>query len=262
MSSNDEVYRKVLSGVQSGHEEPTAITETDQGDESMSGLPQAKHDAEKSKVASVTLDNLFRNPEAHPIVLDLVLLRKYGASWLDLEIETLVAKIQEDFKTPTVADVNIEKLQACKALHLVDDFWLRWEVFLPCVAALNGGLADFDNMQAPTVAECLLAVDIANRIRDDVPWSTEIKTYLGVVHQYSSELCPQSPMEFVTVDTEGLAVDCADVHRRWPEVRAGGKSPMGASAEDVQLRKMLGSWVYLEAMRMRLQSQLKVLSYV
>lgn len=253
MSSDAALYDGVLARARRD-EDPTIVVETAQGDESATGLPVAR--ADTYKVAAATPDNFLRNPETHPVVLDLVLLRKYGVDWMGWELETLVAKLQEDFHTPTVADVNIEKIQACKVLHLVDDFWSRWEVFLPCVAAFNGHLADFDSMQVPTTAECMVAVDIANRIRDDVKWSGEIKTYLAVVLRHDGELVPQPPLDFVAVDTSDLHVDGAEVSRRWPDVRAKGQPPHGASIEDEQLRKMLGSWVYLEAMRTRLQSQL------
>lgn len=233
------------------------MVETVQSDErTTTQVPQ------QVKAAAVTRDTLWRSPDAHPIVLDLVMLRKYDLAWLGYEIETIARLIREDFGTVSVADVNLEKLQACKTLHLVDDFWSRWEVFLPCAMAFNSQLADFHSMQAPTVAECLVAVDIANRLRDDCSWSDEIKGYLGVVHKFDSELCPQEPLTFVQVPTEDLLVDVAEVKRRWPLVRAAGQVPKGSTAEDVQLRKMLGSWVYLEAMRSRLQVQLAVLNDV
>lgn len=261
MSSSEGVYERVLINAQRVHpprEEPTVVVETTQGDEE--AIPSMQ--SEKVKTAAFTLATCFRSPDAHPILLDLVLLNKYGTAWLGWEIETITLRIQEDFRTPSVADVNVEKIQACKTLHLVDDFWMRWEVFLPCCAAFNGSLADFHVMQIPEVAECMVAVDIANRIRDDVQWSGEIKTYLGVVHRHASELCPLPPLDFVSVDTEGLPVDCAEVQRRWPLVRAAGKAPAGATIEDEQLKRMLGSWSYLEFIRSRLQSQLMVLKDV
>lgn len=262
MSSSADIYERVLINaqrVQPPREEPTVVVETTQGDEEAMPLTPP---VERVKTAAFTLATCFRSPDAHPILLDLVLLNKYGTAWLEWEIETLVLHLQQDFRTQSVADVNIEKIQACKALHLVDDFWLRWEVFLPCCSAFNSTLADFHVMQIPAVAECMVAVDIANRIRDDVQWSGEIKTYLGVVHRHTSEFCPLPPLDFVSVDTEGLPVDCAEVQRRWPSVRAAGKAPTGATIEDEQLRRMLGSWSYLELIRSRLQSQLVVLKDV
>ena len=93
-------------------------------------------------------------------------------------------------------------------------------------------------------------------------WSPEVKVFLGVVHRYQSFLCPQAPLDFVDVDTEGLLGDCAKIRERWPLVRASGQPPSGATIEDEQLRRMLGAREYLEASRGRLNAQLQVLQYV
>lgn len=263
--STEGIYEQVLSSAQRlphdlVEEEPTAVVETTQGDEEEN--PTVHGTVESiTKTSNVSVANVFRNPDAHPLVLDLMLLQKYGSDWLGWELETIVQRVQEDFRTPSIADINVEKLQACKALHLVDDFWLKWEVFLHCCAPFNGAFADFQRMQVPSVAECMVAVDIANRIRDDVAWSDELKTFLAAVHRHDGILCPQPPLEFVKVDVEGLPIDCAEVTRRWPEVRASGRAPEGDSVEDEQLRRLLGSWGYLESARRRLRSQLEILKH-
>lgn len=264
--STEGVYEQVLENARRlphhlDEDEPTAVVETTQGDEGENATVQVAFDS-ITKLSNVSVANVFRNPDAHPVVLDLMLLRKFNIDWLGWELETVVHRIQEEFKTPTVADINIEKLQACKALHLVDDFWLKWEVFLHCCAPFNGAFADFQRMQVPHVAECMVAVDIANRIRDDVQWSVEVKNYLAVVHRHDGILCPQPPLEFVHVDVEGLPIDCEEVTARWPEVRASGRAPTGDSVEDEQLRRLLGSWAYLESVRLRLRQQLEILKHV
>ncbi len=237
-------------------EEPTVVVETTQGDEKENpALPEAPA---PKQVAGAAIGGLLRNPDAHPVALDLVLIKKYGADWLRWEYETLITRITQDFQATTVADVNVEKIQACKALHLVDDFWHKWEVFNACVAALNGSFADFQRLQAHTVPECMLAVDIANRIRTDVRWSPEVTAFIAAVHQHDGILCPQPPLDFVHVPTAELHGDYASVRARWPEVRAGGKVPSGDSIEDEQLRRMLASYRYLEAARRRLEIQLSI----
>jgi hypothetical protein len=259
--STEGIYEQVLESVQKlphnlVEEEPTTVIETTQGDEEEN--PTAKV-IDIAKSATVSAANVFRSTDAHPLVLDLLLLQKYNSDWLGWELETIVQRVQEDFKTPSIADVNLEKLQACKALHLVDDFWLKWEVFLHCCAPFNGAFADFQRMQVPTVAECMVAVDIANRIREDVQWSNEVKAFLDAVHRHDGILCPQAPLDFVHVDVEGLPVDCKEVRERWPEVRATGRAPSGDSVEDEQLRRLLGSWAYLESSRRRLRTQIELL---
>jgi hypothetical protein len=226
-------------------------------------LKQAPEDAPESERGTrLSSSSLFRMPEAHPLVLDLVLLKKYGPEWLGWELETLELRIREDFRSPSVSDLNIEKLQACKTLHLVDTFWLQWEVFLACTVALSGSFFDHEVMQIPSVAECAIAVDIARRIREDVPWSEEVKRYLGVVHRHDDILCTQPPLEFVEIDTEGLPLDCAKVKELWPEARWSGEPPRADSIEAEQVRRMLEVYEALEQSRTRFRQQMFVIHRV
>lgn len=260
MMSLDGIFEEQLAKARRPfllEEEPTVVIETTQGDEQENpALPE-----QVEKHAS-SIGNLFRNPQAHPLILDLALLKKYNADWLRWEYETLLHRIPQDFGTPTVADVNLEKLQACKTLHLVDDFWAKWEVFNACVAALNGSFADFQRLQVHSVAECMLAVDTANRIRADVAWSPEVSAFLATVHLHDGVLVPTPPLDFVKVDTSGLPGDYSEVANRWPAVRATGNVPKGDSIEDEQLRRMLVCWRYLAASRSRFQEQLALLKNV
>ncbi len=264
--SAEGIFEQILESAQRlphrlVEEEPTVVVETTQGDEDET--PAVRGTVESiTKTSNVSVANVFRSPDAHPLVLDLMLLKKYEAEWMSWELETLVHRVQEDFKTPSIADINIEKIQACKTLHLVDDFWLKWEVFLHCCGPFNGSFADFQRMQVPNVAECMVAVDIANRIRDDMQWSNEVKGFLAAVHLHDGILCPQPPLDFVHVDVEGLPVDCEEVRSRWPLVRSSGQAPSGSSVEDEQLRRLLGSWAYLELVRKRLSQQLEILQHV
>ncbi len=204
---------------------------------------------------SVTPKNLWRHPDAHPIVLDLLLVRKYGHEWLDWEPETLQLVVPQDFNTPTFSELNLSKIQACKALHLVDTFWQQWEVFIACAMPFNNEFPDFRIMQVPTVAQCLVAVDIANRIRDDAAWSNEMKEYLATVYHHDGIFLPLPPVDFVVlaapeeIDTKALAV-------RWNEVRSTGKAPTGETPMDEQLRRLLTAHGFLEESRTRLQHQL------
>lgn len=240
-----------------GKDEPTVVVETVEHE------ARDTQSAPKEKVSSITVVNLFRNPDAHPLVLDLALLRKYGPEWLGWELETLQQRIQKDFNTPTVSDLNLEKVQACKTLHLVDTYWLQWEVFSPCTKALNGVFADFRTLVPPTVGECMIAVDIANRIRQDVPWSEEVETYIGIVHRHDDILLTQPPLDFARIDMPfEVSVDLKKVAVSWPEVRRSGKAPGGSTMEDEQLRRMLSVREALESSRTELHNQLPVVRYV
>lgn len=211
-------------------------------------------------ISAVNASNILRHPDAHPIALDLMLLRHYGPEWMGFDPETLDVRLPEDFKT-SVSDANLSKINAVKTLHLVDTFWQRWEVFLWCTMSFNGLMPDFVSMQIPTVAQCLVAIDIANRIRDDMDWSEEIKAYLGVVYKHDGIFLPIPPTEFITLDTVGYPIDVEEIRRLWPEVRASKHPPTGENTTAEQLRRLLIVNAYLEESRAHLQQQLPLVSH-
>ena len=212
--------------------------------------------------SAVTLSNLFRHPDAHPVVLDLCLIRKYGADWYGWEPETLELKIPQDFKVKEVSDLVFSKIQAVRALHMVDNYWRHWEVFCWCTMPLNGMFPDFEVMQVPTVAECMVSVDIANQIRSDVKWDAEIVAYLESVHRHDGIFVSQPPLDFVHIDTDGLVVDAKEIRMLWPVVLQSNKMPTGETVTAEQLRRMLSAQRYLEANRSLLRSQLPLVQHV
>jgi hypothetical protein len=124
---------------------------------------------------------------------------------------------------------------------------------------LNGIFPDFQVMQVPTVAQCMVSVDIANRVRSDVGWSDELKDYLAVVHRHDGVLFPQPPLALVHVDTSLLPVEAQHVIQHWPAVRASKQPPKEMTSEAEQLRRMLALNEYLEQHRAQLREQLQVL---
>jgi len=227
------------------------------------GTPEtAAPTASSAASSAVTLSNLFRHPDAHPVVLDLCLLRKYGPDWYAWEPETLELRIPQDFHVVDVSDLTLSKIQACKTIHLVDTYWQQWEIFLWCTMSLNGIFPDFDTMQVPTVAQCAVSVEIANQLRDDVEWSSEVKTYLSMVHRHDGIFVPQAPLDFVHVDSEGFQVDPKEIKLLWPAVRASQHAPTADTVTAEQLRRMLTVHKAVEANRHQLRTQLPLVQHV
>jgi hypothetical protein len=199
--------------------------------------------------------NLFQHPDAHPVVLDMALLREYGPEWFLWEPETLAWRIPKDFKTPSVSDLSMAKIQAMKTLHVSGDPWEEWHIFLWCCMPLAGQFPDFEVMQVPTAAQTAVAVATFNRVRDDVKWSDEVKEYLAQLWKNDGVLLPIAPVDFITIDTEGLPLDMESVRRRWPEVRKTRSAPTGQTPEDEQLRRLLDIELALAEDRERIEQQ-------
>lgn len=237
----------------------TEKIETTEGDGAVSEAVPAP----VGKPSPVTSRNLFQHPDAHPIMLDLVLLRKYGPEWMEWEPETLAWRIPQDFRTQDISEMNMHKVQAIKTLHFVDTFWNSWEVFVWCCMALNGIPPDFHIMQVPTVAQSMVAVDLANRVRQDVKFSDEMNDYLEQVHMFDGIMCPIEPLEWVTMDdVEEYPVNCEEIREKWPEVRKSKKPPTAQTVTDEQLRRMLVVREYLEDNRAALRAQLPLVVHV
>lgn len=215
---------------------------------------------EGEKLAKVTRINLFQQPEAHPVALDLALLRKYGPEWMYWEPETLVWRIPQDFKTSGVSDLNLDKIQACKALHFNDNYWRQWEVFNWCTSPFCNMYPNFEVMQVPSTAQMMVSVSIAETIRTDVDWSEEVRGFMIAACRYDGIFYPPPPLEFLSVGTQHGAVNEDEIRKRWPTLVSSGKEPTGDTVEDEQLRRMLEAHTFLETSRNRLQEQLPLVT--
>jgi hypothetical protein len=234
-----------------------AVLETTQRDTRDEGVAVAG----PTKLYSPTTRNIFQHPDAHPFILDLLLLRKYGPDWLTWEPETIEMRLRADYGQ-TLSDINLHKLQAVKTLHFVDTFWNQWEVFTWCTMALNGVPPDFLVLQVSTVSQCMIAVDIANRIRQDVPWSPEVKSFISTVFIHDGVMYPIEPLDFVDVPWQDYPVDVDAIKAKWPEVRASDKAPSDDSVTSEQLRRLLDIRGHLEESRALLRAQLKLVQHV
>lgn len=248
----EQRFDKALKGVglDSVHreEDPTEIIETVEQDPDTS--------KKTAEVRSPTPINLFQHPDAHPLALDLALLRRYGPEWLLWEPETLEIQVPRDFRTNSLSSINLEKLMAVKTLHVADGFWSNWEVFSACVNPLNGMFADFTFTQAPHYGEILVAYDIAQRIRADIQLSDEVTGYIKVAMQFDGVLCPIDPLSAIQPDVSAYPIDVSVIEGAWDAVRQIERAPQGNTVEDEQLRRMLDAHRYLVANRQRLAEQL------
>lgn len=250
----EERFRRTLKRVVKGKEE---ILDSDPSADV--DIPATiGYEGEQAKTAKVTLVNLFQQPEAHPVVLDLALLRKYGAEWLVWEPETLAWRIPQDFHTTGVSDLSMDKIEAMKTLHYNDNYWTQWEVFNWCTAPFNNMYANFEVMQAPSTAQVMVSVATAADVRGDVQWSDEVKEFMVNSCRYDGIFCPPPPLEFLEVGTVNGLVDCEEVNKRWPDVKVSKKYPTKDSIVDEQLRRMLDAYLFLDENRKRLQTQLSL----
>lgn len=187
------------------------------------GDPVEKPTSENISARPLTLRNVFQHPDAHPAVLDLILLARAGFDALTWSSETVEIWIHREFKQ-VPSHLALSKLNACRTLHLVDSFWERWEVFLPCVMAFNDSLPDFDNIVTPTVGQIANAVLIAKSLRDDMEFNLEVRTFIEQVCLFDGVLSPPDPLQWVTLDLQEYGLDSKQL-RNVVEGKESAKDP-------------------------------------
>lgn len=254
-------FEKRFTAAVKGLEKKAAIAE-DPGNTPLAlSETTEEHEGKKEKPARPIVINLFQHPDSHPVVLDLLLLRKYGPDWLSWESEFIREKIPVDFPTKDLSDLNMEKIQAVRVLHLNDTFWQRWENFNPIVQVFNNQFPDFQKLQVPATAMIAVAIDTAKRIREDVKWSPEVVDYMRMVCRYDGVFRPPEPLGFLEVEVKHGFVDTDEIAEKWPAVRKSSTAPTGDTIVDEQLRRNLTIHQYLEEFRGRLSNQLSLVSY-
>lgn len=142
----------------------------------------------------LTSRSLFSHPDAHPVVLDLALLKHFQLEWFSWLPETLFSEIEHTFKT-NIAEVNKLKIMAAKALHVVDAFWDHWEIFEKVIAALNGVVPRLHVIQPPELPLLFAGVDIANNIRSE-KYGEEVARYCAAVFLNEDVLYAPEPLSF------------------------------------------------------------------
>ena len=141
-----------------------------------------------------TSRSIFSHPDAHPVALDLALLKHFQLEWLEWLPDTLFHEVELTFKT-SIAEVNKLKILAAQTLHVVDSFWEEWEIFEKTLWALNGTVPIVGLIQPPDLPILYAGVDIASSIREE-KFSEEVARYCAAVFLNENVSYAAPPLEF------------------------------------------------------------------
>lgn len=169
--------------------------------------PPPKNRENRSGTAPFSRKNAFIHHDAHPLLLDLLLLRAFGAEWLAWESETLWAEIQRVFKQPPLPVHNKNKIQAVRTAHVVESPWEDWETFVVVSQALNNNIPNFQVLHKPTPPQIMNTVKILSRIRD-VEFSPEVQKFIAACFLDESIYYLPEPVEFAQDEAAMLRYRC------------------------------------------------------
>lgn len=143
---------------------------------------------------SLTSRSVFSHPDAHPLALDVVLLKNFELEWLTWLPDTLFFEIEQTFST-SIAEVNKLKILAAQTLHVTDACWEEWEIFEKTVWALNGMVPRVDTIQPPDLPMLFAGVEMIHDIRQET-YGEEVSRYCAAVFLYEHVHYAPSPLSF------------------------------------------------------------------
>jgi hypothetical protein len=236
--------------------------------------------------------NFLAHHDTHPLVLDTMLLDRYGADWLDWEPQTIVTELKEDFRQPSISALNWQQIQAVKTCHLTPAPWRAWDGFVVVCAALNNNIPNFRTLVKPTIAQVMVALDIMSRI-DDHLFSEEMAQFLAACFLDEGVYFLPTPVDFaqswatnpryrctkcgkVDRDNENTVCDSCgapddylekEYERDWRPIKdrydqivseGDDHEELQETVEDVQVAKLLVARDYVTYRQQQLAEQLKV----
>jgi len=198
----------------------------------------------------------FTNKSAHPLVLNLLLVKEFGPEYLGWEPETCWLEISRTWGT-TVSEVNRNKIQAIRTCHTTDQPYERWEVFDLVCSGLLGTPPKFDLIQKPSPHRAAFALDVLSQVKEGTKISDEVYKYTAAcMMDYGLAYgpgplgpCNEHLLKFVSREQQ-LRVKAALDRKYVPTFD-------GVNEDDVQIMKCITVQDFLESSSRMLLIQLK-----
>lgn len=245
------------------------------------------------KQAPLTPKSAFTRGDTHPLLLDILLLKKFGPQWLSWEPETIWSEIETEFGAkPSVIIRN--KINAMKTMHLVDTPWTEWEVFNVVLQALTDNIPDFRILQKPSPDQIVSAITMMKRVKDQA-FSEEVARFIAACFLDAGVYFLPPPVDFAqryaaeprykcqrcgNIDTDDdnemcdscgapqrmlektLRRDPESVRKRWEQVLQDGEDReyfLMEDLEDVQVAKLLRAMTRNREYELRLAGQRSII---
>tara|TARA_B100000886_G_scaffold168182_1_gene115050 strand:+ start:4380 stop:5033 length:654 start_codon:yes stop_codon:yes gene_type:complete len=211
--------------------------------------------AEEAYLGPKTTKQAFTHRDTHPLILNLLMISKFGPDCLAWEPETCWHEIRSTWGG-SVSELNKNKIQAVRTAHLSDSPYERWEIFDLVCAGLVGSSPRFDLIQKPSPHRAAFAIDVLSQIKENARVSDEVLKYCGA-----------SMLDYGMVYGPGSLEPCnkfirpfvGSAQERVQRAYSSGAKPLfdGQNTDDVQLMKSYSVRDFQESTSRMLLSQLK-----
>jgi hypothetical protein len=156
----------------------------------------------------VTTKNIWRHPNAHPLVLSLLLMDRYGQDYIDWEPEALRLTLRKD--DILLSESVWTKILAMRVLLSSPAPWRQWEQFHWISLGLAGRAPNFKFMEKPQLGFLMSAIDTMRHVDRPRPFSEDIGKFIAAsCRDAGIAYCP-SPFQFVQEELDDPHIKCED----------------------------------------------------
>ncbi len=203
----------------------------------------------------LTRNNIFGNPEAHALVLNLLMLEHFEHAWLDFEPEAVVDEITTLFGE--MHPLNFDKVMACQMCFTKEAPWDEWHYFVLVNQAFNGIPVDTQEYRPPTAIELAVTVNTLNTLDTKTSWSPEVLTFIEKALEFEQFFVAPPPLDQMDLQLSkpGFSVNYEEIKRL---VASGKIDESGDTIEQVQAARLLDVKKALADWRNALALQLRV----
>lgn len=158
--------------------------------------------------------DIWRHPNAHPIVLMLLLLDRYGQDYLDWHPDVL--KLTLDRDGIALSNRSWNKILAGRVVLMSPSPWRQWEVFHWVCRALAGESPNFVYLEEPEIGHLVSGYEIMKLVDPKRQTSTEVDKFVATVFKHEGIPFVPAPLDFAQHELEEPKIECnhcGAVHR-------------------------------------------------
>lgn len=157
---------------------------------------------------SVTEKNIWRHPNAHPMILTLMLVDKYGTEYATWEPETLRGMLKRD--NILISDSVWTKMLAARVVLMSPAPWRQWEQFHWVVTGLAGRPPSFVYMERPEIGFIMAGVDTMKMMDRKRPFAEDIDKFVSAVLRDRGIVYAPPPIQFAQEELDDRHILCGN----------------------------------------------------
>ena len=162
----------------------------------------------------ITPENIWRHHDAHPFVLMMLVIDKYGEEAIEWMPDTLKMTLERD--GVALSNGAFTKILAARTLVASPSPWRQWEVFHWVARALAGVPPNFTYLEEPELSHLFVCADMMKLSDPTRAAGIEIDKYVAASLRHQGIHYSPAPLGFAQREVEQPQIQCKNcgaVHR-------------------------------------------------